>query len=103
MAHYVFNFTSAARPGEDDVFNHWYDTVHIPDVLTVPGFRSCSRYRLVDAAATTPRYLAVYEVETNDPQATLGKLFEASKTMVISPSLDQSQVSITILEPCSRV
>jgi len=102
MTRYVIQFTSAARPGEDEVFNRWYDDVHVPDVLAIPGFLSCQRYRVVDAAASRPRYVASYEVESDDPQATLGQLFNSGNKMVISPSLDKEQVTITILEPGLR-
>jgi hypothetical protein len=102
MARYVIQFTSAARPGEDEAFNRWYDDVHVADVLTIPGFLSCQRYRVVDPAASRPRYVAAYEVESDDPQATLGQLFNSSNKMVISPSLDTEQVTITILEPGLR-
>jgi hypothetical protein len=99
MACYVIQFTSAARPGEDEVFNRWYDEVHVADVLAIPGFLSCQRYRVVDPAASRPRYVASYEVESDDPQATLRQLFDSGSKMVISPSLDTEQVTITILEP----
>ena len=99
MARYVFQFTSAARPGEDEAFNRWYDDVHMPDVLALPGFLSCQRFRVIDASASRPRYIACYEVESDDPQATLGRLVNSGKDMVISPSLDTEQVSVTILKP----
>ena len=102
MARYVIQFTSAARPGADETFNRWYDDVHVADVLAIPGFLSCQRYRVVDPAASRPRYIAAYEVESDDPQATLGQLFNSSNKMVISPSLDTEQVTITILEPGLR-
>lgn len=101
MARYVFQFTSAARPGEDEAFNRWYDEVHLPDVLKQPGFLAGRRYIVVDPSATRTRYVASYEVESDDPHATLQKLFEGSKDMVISPLLDQDQVTITILKPAS--
>ena len=99
MARYVFQFTSAAHPGEDAEFNRWYDEVHLPDVPKQPGFLSGRRYAVVDPAATRTRYVASYEVESDDPHATLQKLAEGRKNMVISPALDREQVSITILKP----
>ena len=99
MARYVFQFTSAARSGEDGAFNQWYDDVHLSDVLKQPGFLSGQRYTVLDPAAARTRYVTTYEVECEDPQATLQKLFEGGKGMVISPSLDQEQVSIAILKP----
>ena len=38
----------------------------------------------------TPRYVAAYDVECEDPQATLGALFAAVKDMEMSPALDRT-------------
>ena len=35
--------------GKDDEFNDWYDNVHIPDLLAIPGMLSAQRYKLHDA------------------------------------------------------
>src|SRR5262249_14150997 len=90
---------SAALPGQDEVYNDWYEKVHIGDVLAVPGFRSCRRYRIVDPTDTRPRYMAAYEVECDDPHALLQDLMARAKSMVLSPSLDGASMKITILEP----
>jgi hypothetical protein len=42
-------------------FNEWYWREHLPERLSVPGFRSGRRYR---ALAGTPRYFAWYELDT---------------------------------------
>jgi len=46
-------------------FNRIYDTQHVPEILTVPGVRACSRYVVErtnrDGMA---RYLAIYEVDS---------------------------------------
>ncbi len=100
MTRYVFQFTSAAVPGEEEAFNRWYDDVHMAEVLSQPGFLSGQRYAVIDtAAAAKPHYVAAYEVECDDPHVTLGKLFENGKNMVVSPALDTSSVSVTILKP----
>jgi hypothetical protein len=36
-------FTNAAE-GREDEFHRWYDEVHIPDVLRVPGVESAQRH-----------------------------------------------------------
>ena len=36
--------------GKEDEFNEWYDKVHIPELLTVPGMLSATRYALHEAA-----------------------------------------------------
>ena len=32
--------------GKDDEFNEWYDNVHLPEVLALPGVISAQRYDL---------------------------------------------------------
>jgi hypothetical protein len=42
-------------------FNDWYDTEHIPERLTIPGFLAARRYRAVEGA---PAYQALYDLES---------------------------------------
>ena len=57
--------------GKEDEFNEWYDNVHIPELLTVPGMLSATRYALHDAAiyhvegGVVPehKYMCVYEMD----------------------------------------
>ena len=45
-------------------FNRIYDEEHVPNILKVPGVRSCARYRLDHSTVPSmPRYLAIYEVD----------------------------------------
>ena len=45
-------------------FNRIYDEDHVPTILTVPGIKSCARYRLDHSTVPDmPRYLAIYEVD----------------------------------------
>lgn len=48
-----------ASPEELDAFNHWYDAVHIPEILSIEGFVSARRF-LADDGET---YVAVYEID----------------------------------------
>lgn len=70
-------------------FNRWYDDVHVPQVLTMPGFLTGQRFRLVAAdPATGPRYLAVYEIESDDVAATLRTIQETAPGRTKTPSID---------------
>lgn len=78
MAKYLFlAFTNPRSAEQEDEFNQWYTQNHVVDVLNVPGFVSARRFRLAPAQfpladqAHTLRYLALYEMETDDPAATL--------------------------------
>jgi hypothetical protein len=52
-------------------FDTWYDTIHIPDVLSCPGHKSAARYILKNAGGKKGKYLAIYEIETDDIRKTL--------------------------------
>ncbi|HVX99111.1 MAG TPA: hypothetical protein VHA55_04900 [Pseudorhodoplanes sp.] len=43
----------------EDAFNRWYDDVHIPDLLSCPGWLSARRFVALDGG---PKYVAVYEI-----------------------------------------
>ncbi|WP_149540995.1 DUF4286 family protein [Siccirubricoccus phaeus] len=49
-------------PAFEEEFNAWYDTEHIPERLAVPGFLTGLRY--MHAGGGTPRYLALYDLES---------------------------------------
>ncbi len=85
--------------GKDDEFNDWYDNVHIPDLLSIPGMLSAQRYNLKDAqiyhaeGSTAPahRYAVIYEME-GDVDAILGKIQEgvAAGQITMADCLDMS-------------
>ena len=64
--------SNAVSDEVEDEFNRWYDAVHTREVLAVPGVTSARRFRLAPAQVVpvdeqaTRRYLALYEVETDD-------------------------------------
>ncbi|MGH8013933.1 MAG: hypothetical protein ACREQ4_15705 [Candidatus Binataceae bacterium] len=44
----------------EEEFNDWYNTVYVPDYLTVPGCIRARRFTVIDGQ---PKYLTVYEFE----------------------------------------
>jgi hypothetical protein len=86
-------------PGREDQFNEWYDNVHIPELLAVPGMVSATRYALHEAAiyhvkgGVVPehKYMCVYELE-GDVDEIMGKIRQrvASGELHMSDSLDLS-------------
>ena len=64
--------TRCKDEARDSEFNHWYDTIHIPDVLNdSPGFKSVGRYVAKDPLRGKGKYLAVWEIETDDIKKTM--------------------------------
>lgn len=90
----VFSKPVAGREAE---FDEWYNNVHLPEILAVPGVVSAQRFNLMDAEITrapelpqpTHRYLAIYEME-GDVDATMKIIADgvASGTIHMSDSLD---------------
>jgi hypothetical protein len=102
MSKYVFIVMSNPTAGNESEYNEWYDKVHLPDVLNVPGFVAAQRFRLGDTQfgdGNRPhRYLALYEVETDDMAATLKELTAriGSEDMVMSDSIDMANLGTFI-------
>jgi alkylhydroperoxidase family enzyme len=95
MARHVLLVLSNATAGCDDEFNDWYTNEHLRDVLSVDGFVAAQRFRLSDAQLqpdrpASHRYLAVYEIEADDPGAPLQALLSGVTTGAIplSEALD---------------
>jgi len=97
---YVF-FTNAVA-GKDDDYNTWYDNQHMPDVLKIPGFVSAKRYCLADVGVMGPvpqhRYLTIYEVESNNPEAVLAELSSRAPGMVMSDALNTDDITGALWE-----
>ncbi len=58
--------TNCNDPARDGEFNEWYENVHLQDVLSIPGIMRVSRYEDSNAAEGRGRFLALYEIETED-------------------------------------
>lgn len=109
MSKYTFVVLSNPTPGNETEYNEWYNKVHIPDVLNVPGFVAAQRFRITDAqfgnyAARSHRYLALYEIETDDIKGSLNELQRRLGTsdMVISDGIDLRGVSATVFTPVAE-
>ena len=88
MAKYLFlAMADCSDPSREDEFNRWYNEIHVPDVLSAPGVIQGTRYVNTDPEGNKrPKYLAVYEIETDDIDKfdkelaeTIGKAREAGR------------------------
>jgi hypothetical protein len=102
----IFAFSNPVD-GKDDAFNQWYDDRHLDEVLDVPGVVAARRYDLVpsraqkdDPAESTPRYLTIYELDS-DPKVVLKELgarIGAGKFST-SEAIDPSSTSFVVWRP----
>lgn len=106
MAKYTFLAMTNPVAGKEAEFNEWYDTHHIPDVVNVPGFVSGQRFRLADSqfggeGSKIYKYLALYEIETDDIAATIKELRARGGTADIVPSdaIDMKTVGTFMFTP----
>jgi hypothetical protein len=88
---YVLTWPAPGRAAE---YNDWYSTVHIHQVVAVPGFAAARRYRPVPGLEqpATGHYLALYVID-GELGATLDRLStaRADGTLEMSDSLDHSE------------
>ncbi len=58
--------SNCTDPGREQEFNEWYDNVHIPDIFETRCFVKAARYELPNPPEGKGKYLAVYEIESDD-------------------------------------
>jgi hypothetical protein len=68
--------SNCCDPSREDEFNDWYDNIHLPDILETPGFVSAVRYENTSPAEGQGKFLAMYEIETDDLARTLAEFDE---------------------------
>lgn len=98
VRHQFFVRSNPAAGREDD-YNRWYDEVHLPDVLRIPGMVSAQRFRITaphpDEPAPEFSYLAIYEIDTEDLPAVMEqlRLRIGTPAMMMSDALDLATTS----------
>ncbi|NBB51166.1 hypothetical protein GVN24_23065 [Rhizobium sp. CRIBSB] len=99
MARFKLVALSNAVEDRDEEFNHWYDKQHLPDVMSVPGFVSAER--LTCLGEGQHRYMAIYEIETDDIGSVLAEFGKRPGTdlMPLSDALDLSTAQIGFWQP----
>ena len=87
--HIMVVFTDPT-PDNDEQYNTWYNEVHLPEVLSTEGFVRAQRYKVSDMmpGVTDHGYVAIYEMETDDPKAAMKALRGQSKTFNLSDAAD---------------
>ncbi len=108
MAKYTFVVLTNPTSGKEAEYNEWYNGQHIPDVLNVPGFVRAQRFKLTDAqmGPNNPhKYLALYEIETDNLAGALAALKARGGTadMVMSDAIDLKNVGAHIFAPVAEM
>lgn len=102
--HYLLFFSNPVD-GREDEYNKWYTDAHLHDVVKVPGFVSAQRFELSEAQMQDEiayRYLAIYEIETDDIKSAIDALGQArNDSMVMSSALDFTDFKSWVFTPIS--
>ncbi len=102
MKKYKMAVLTNAIPGREAEFNEWYDQVHLGQVTDIDGFASAMRFPLAHMMSEGKSYmsLAIYEIETDDLEATLKELRRRSGTdrLIVSAALDTADLYAGIYE-----
>jgi hypothetical protein len=97
MAKYKLIALANPVAGKEQEFNEWYSNVHIPDVTSLPGVKSGKRFRITRDKPW--KYVAEYEIESDDIAKWEADATEALKKMVMSDSLDFNTLVTLYMEP----
>jgi hypothetical protein len=95
--------------GQEDAFADWYDHVHIPRVLALPGFRSARRLTLsaaqVDPArspASRFRCLVLYELDIGAEEAFAILVAEVESGRIVLPDcVDREELATWCFDDAS--
>jgi hypothetical protein len=70
--------TNSSVPGKEIDHDEWWLNTHSHDLMEIPGYVQCSRYRTLNRspAENEANTLNIYEIDTDDVRATCMKNFE---------------------------
>ena len=112
MAENLFIALTNPIEGEDDAFNKWYDTQHVPEVLDVPGVTAAQRYDIVELKVPddeglpaqlpppTHRYMVIYQLD-QEPDVVMAEFLNRvmAGKLSLGEWLDLTTVSLTGWSP----
>jgi len=110
MKKYRFVVLSNPTPGMEDEYNKWYNETHMREVVAVSGIDTAQRFKIHEESlrpGVNPahKYLAIYEIETDDISSVMEDLRSRPGTpaMFISEAFDTSTVSSLVYEVITDV
>lgn len=97
MARYQYIILSQAKAGQEDEFRRWYRERHLVDVARHEAVISARLFepdfqKVYDLDAPTWSLLTIYELETDNPQATLDEIraLAGSDDMPMTDAIDKA-------------
>jgi len=75
-------------PSKEKEFSDWYNNIHLPDILEIPGFMHAAFYENSNPSEGQGKFLATYEIETDDLVVTLAAFNE-----IVNARAEQGRMS----------
>ena len=99
MSQYKLVVMTSAVKGREDEFNDWYDNEHLGDICALDGFTGAARYELEPGQdnPTGHKYLAIYDMETDDVEATMQGMIKAATSGEMHISEAMAMPTVTLL------
>ena len=82
-------------PGKEAEFHDWYQNTHLPELVSFPGMEGAQRYELVAKlmGSDTNPWLAIYDIDIDDPMAFLGAMGQAAGEGKLTPAIYQDMAT----------
>ena len=97
MAKFQYMILSRSKPGSEEDYVRWYGEQHLADVCRVPGVLGGRLHRMdwqkvYDLDAPQWTLMAVYEIESDDPQSVLDAILAraGSDSMPFTDTLEKA-------------
>jgi hypothetical protein len=107
MARYKMLVFSEPFEGREQEFNDWYTGRHLDDICALPGFTTAQRFRLhsVSMGTALNKHLAIYDMESDDPDWVIENMFANRDTpaMPISPAFNLDATTVMLYEEVTPV
>ena len=75
-------------PGREGDYHDWYNNVHLPELVNQFAMEGAQRYQLAAKliGTDTNQFLAIYDIDTDDPGAFLSQMGAAAQAGKMTPS-----------------
>jgi hypothetical protein len=73
--------------GREQDYHDWYNNVHLPELVNGLGLQGAQRFELVTRmmGADTNTFMAIYDVETDDPEGFMAKMGAFAQSGKMTP------------------
>lgn len=98
-------FANPSAPERREEFDQWYTGVHLPEFLRLPSVTAARRFELSAHQMAQPpgdaldgrRFLAAYEIETEDFAALCAEIMATAPERTQSDVLERDPLPLTLL------